>query len=280
MFPVYTSDPLAWARPFPAQPQLYYAAHWHEIVGAAAFYFLIQAVSPFLLARLLGASYTQLTKRTRLNFDIHVVSMVQCVASIALLLPTWNHPEIRNRAVDPVNAVFGYNAYLGFVSAVTTGYFVWDLYVCLRHVKLFGAGFLLHAFVALYVFGCLLQPYLLPWIPSFLLFELSTPFVNFNWFVLHLPKGTVSDRAVAINGVLLLASFFSVRILWGFYAVGLLACDMWRTRGMVSPFFPVSYLVLNVALDVLNLVWFSKMVAIARKKFAAIAKAKEVAKME
>lgn len=259
-------DPLAWARPFPADPQLNFARHWHEIALLLAFYFSIQLAAPWVSTRLLGKTYTSLNKKTRINFDIHVVSMVQCVVLITALLPALRHPHFTNRAVDPVLLIFGYSPQQGFLSAITIGYFLWDLYVCVRYVGLFGAGFLLHAFAALYVYLCSLLPYCMAWAAPFLLFELSTPFVNFNWFFSRLPAGTVPQAWVLVNGVLLLVTFFSVRILWGFYAVGMVAYDMWRTRHMVLPVLPVSILALNLSLDVLNVYWFSRMLHIAKKQ--------------
>lgn len=269
------ADPFEWARPFPAEPSSHILAHWHEIAAAALVYFGIQMASPALCTRYWGLAYTNLNAKTRLNFDIHVVSMVQCIVSVVILLPTWFHPHFQNRAADPYSSLYGYNPYTGFVSAVTVGYFVWDMYVCLRHIKLFGVGFLLHAFVALFVFSNSFRPYCMPWVPAFLLFELSTPFVNINWFASRLPAGTVSDRTVAINGVCLLVTFFLVRIVWGFYAVALLAYDMWHVWRHDHWFFPVSTLVLNVSLDVLNVYWFSKMLAIAKKKLLGASKKTE-----
>lgn len=266
MLPVLETDPLAWARPFPQNPQSHYAAHWHEIVLSTVFYFVLQAVSPFIGKALFKKSYTGLNAKTKLNFDIHVVSMFQCIVSILILLPTWNHPHIKNRATDPHSSIFGYNPYSGFVSSVTIGYFVWDMYVCLRYLSFFGVGFLVHAFAALFVFSCSLLPYALPWVPAFLLFELSTPFVNINWFASRLPPGTISDTVVAINGILLIVVFFSVRIVWGFYAITLAALDMYAVRDQAPLFFPLSIVLLNVALDILNVYWFTKMLAIAKKK--------------
>lgn len=270
-----TDDPFAWARPFPAEPTLHIAAHWHEIVAAAIVYFVIQLVSPAFSKRWFGLAYTNLNPKTRLNFDIHVVSMVQCIVSVVILLPTWKHPHFQDHRADPYLSVYGYNAYSGFVSAVTVGYFVWDLYVCLRHIKLFGPGFLLHAFAALFVFANSFRPYCMPWVPAFLLFELSTPFVNINWFASRLPPGTVSDRVVAVNGVLLLVTFFLVRIVWGIYAVCLLAYDMWFVWRHVHWFFPVATLLLNFSLNLLNIYWFSKMLAIAKKKLLGSSKKAE-----
>lgn len=195
--------------------------------------------------------------------------MVQCLVSIAIIVPGWNNPDWINRQSDAALSIFGYNGYAGFVSAITVGYFVWDLAVCLLHFDLFGFGFLLHAFAAFVVFTCTLRPYCLPWVPAFLLFEASTPFVNINWFASRLPAGTVSDKVVAINGLLLLVVFFVVRILWGFYAVSLVSMDMWATLDQASLFFPAVILGLNMSLNVLNTYWFYKMVMIAKKKFLA-----------
>lgn len=277
MIPILTDDPLEWARPFPQDPQSFYSRHWHEIVLSTAIYFGIQAASPAVSTRLFGKTYTGLDAKTKLNFDIHVVSMVQCVISIAVIMPGWCHPFIANRVNDPYLSIFGYTPYSGFVSGITIGYFIWDLVVCLLHHKLFGLGFLLHAFAALFVFGVSLKPFCLPWIPSFLLFELSTPFVNINWFASKLPAGTISDRVVAINGLLLLVTFFLVRILWGFYAVVILSIDFYQVLDHVHIFFPLAILTLNGSLDMLNLYWFSKMLAIAKKKLSG-AKAQPLAK--
>lgn len=277
MFVLY-EDPLAWARPFLANPDSTFLLHWHEILGSFLFYCAIQAVSPAISTALLGKSYTGLNHKTKLNFDIHVVSMVQCIISVVTLIPAWGHEHFQSRVADPYASIFGYNAYSGFVTAITIGYFIWDLIVCLAYLKLFGVGFLLHAFAALYVFGvALLKPYCMPWMPAFLLFELSTPFVNINWFSSRLPAGTVPDKVILINGLLLLATFFFVRIIWGFYAVGLVAYDMYRVAHLASLFWPWSILILNFSLDVLNVYWFMKMVAIAKKK-AQGAKTRPVAK--
>lgn len=279
--PVLTKDPLEFLRPFPEHPTLHWLAHWHEVILSLVFYSVIQLLSPWVSKRVVGKAYTDLDRKTRINFDIHVVSMVQCLISVGALIFSWNHDHITNRLVDPFLSVFGYNPYTGFVSAISVGYFLWDLVVCMQHYDIFGPGFLVHAVAAMTVFVCSFRPFCLPWVLSFLLFELSTPFVNVNWFASRLPAGYVSDRVVAINGILLLITFFVVRILWGFYAVGLLAYDMWQVREHVHPFYPIVVLGLNVSLDFLNLYWFSRMLRIAKKKFSkARPIAKEISKIE
>lgn len=106
----------------------------------------------------------------------------------------------------------------------------------------------------------------MPWVPAFLSFEGSTPFVNMNWFASKLPAGTFSDKFVMINGLLLMVVFFVVRILWGFYAVSQVAYSLWHSRDLVHPFFPIVVLSINLMLNALNVFWFYKMVKIAKKK--------------
>lgn len=267
--PVFYEDPFMAYRPFPAEnTDNHFINHWHEIVVMVLFYTGLQKMSPYVSTKMVGTSYTSLKERVRLNFDIHVVSMVQCVISLGLLAPMWNHPNFQNRATDPYNSLYSYYPYGGLVGACTTGYFVWDVYVCARYYKSFGIGFLLHGLAALYVFSCTLKPFCMPWIAGFLLFEASTPFVNINWFASRLPSGVISEKVVLINGICLLVSFFSVRILWGFYAVALVAIDMYKTWNHINPFFPVMTLALNLVLDVLNVFWFYKMLMIAKKKLS------------
>ncbi|CAK7905706.1 hypothetical protein CAAN1_14S04016 [[Candida] anglica] len=263
--PVFTEDVFLQYRPFPAEPTNFFVAHWHEILGSYVFYQTIQFLSPWFSTRFFGKSYTNLSPRTKINFDIHVVSMIQCIISILVIIPMLNHPFYVNSLVDPKQGILGYYPYGGFVGAITSGYFVWDTYVCLRYFHLFGWGFLFHGVAALYVFASTLVPFCLPWIPAFLLFELSTPFVNMNWFASRLPSGVFSAKFVAINGILLMVTFFSVRIIWGLYAVYLIAFDMYAVKDLVHPFFPLSILGLNFFLNILNIYWFYKMVLLAKK---------------
>ncbi|RLV92129.1 Topoisomerase I damage affected protein 4 [Spathaspora sp. JA1] len=261
-----TEDPFAKYRPFPANPQSILAAHWHEILGSFIFYLVVQALSGPIFSRIMGPRYTKLPKRTRINFDVHVTSMVQCCISISLLVPHLSNEHWANRLSDPANSLVGTTPFGAMVCAVTVGYFVWDIYVCTKYFALFGFGFLFHGFAAAYAFGAGLVPYCQPWAGAFLAFELSTPFVNMNWFASKLPAGTFSERTIIINGLCLIISFFLVRIVWGFYAVYMLAMDMFATWDLVPSFLPISMLTLNFSLDVLNVFWFSKMIMIAKKK--------------
>jgi TLC domain len=49
--------------------------------------------------------------------------------------------------------VYGYTGGTALIQAFATGYFVWDLYICIRYFKLFGPGMLAHAISALNVYS-------------------------------------------------------------------------------------------------------------------------------
>lgn len=274
--PVYDEDIFLKFRPFPAEPQTLWAAHWHEVVGSIIFYVIIQKLAPVFSKIWLGSKYTTLDRRTKINFDIHVVAMVQCILSIVVLLPMWNHPLWQNRLNDVNGSILGATPYGGFVSSFTAGYFIWDLYVCLVHFSMFGVGFLMHALSALVVFGSTLYPFCMPWIPAFLIFELSSPFVNINWFASKV--GCFSEKVVMINGLCLLVTFFFVRIVWGFYAVAIVFVDMYKIWGDLPFVLPYLILSINVLLNSLNIYWFKKMVQIAMKKASGKKSTKKVVK--
>ncbi|AOA62842.1 hypothetical protein PP7435_CHR2-0167 [Komagataella phaffii CBS 7435] len=259
--PIY-DDPLLWLRPFPAEPRNLLEKHWHEIAISFIFYQVLYYLSAPICAYIFGSHYThEISKKQRINFDIHVVALVQSFISILLTLPLFKDPMWKE---DPI---FGHTPFSNLVSALTAGYFIWDSIVCIQHFKMFGLGFLLHAFAALYVFMMAFKPFCQPWIPAYLIFELSTPFVNINWFIARLPDGYVSTKFTVINGLLLMVTFFSVRIVWGLYAVVQTFADYWPIRDQVPGWLALPIFALNLLLDVLNMYWFYKMVLIAKKKF-------------
>ncbi|ODV87731.1 hypothetical protein CANARDRAFT_193875 [[Candida] arabinofermentans NRRL YB-2248] len=221
-------------------------------------------IAPFINAKLWGTTYTELTnKKRKINFDIHIVAFIQSLVSIGICIPMFNHPMMHS---DPV---FGSYDFGVFCASITCGYFIWDLfYCCIWHFDLFGFEYLFHAFAALVVFGTSLYPFCLPCVPVFLIFELSSPFVNIHWFLSRVPSGTVSDRFFLINGLLLMTTFFFSRIVWGFYAAVKMFLICYSVKDQLPVYIIPMIFTLNIGLNYLNVVWFTKMVSIASKKMA------------
>ena len=134
---------------------------------------------------------------------------------------------------------------------------------------------------------------------SFILYELSTPFLNIHWFCDKL--NLTGSNIQLYNGIVLLVTFFACRILWGTYQSILIYSDIY-TALTTSPSSPLAstiyegkcggnstsfstgvpsdcgfgdlpmwlvsvYLVGNTALSLLNFYWFGQMVKAVRKRF-------------
>lgn len=58
------------------------------------------------------------------------------------------------------------------------------------------------------------RPFLNYYGAVFILYELSTPFLNFNWFMDKL--GWTGSKIQLLNGLVLISTFFGARIAYGF----------------------------------------------------------------
>lgn len=263
MFTLLTEDPFLPYSFFP-QAESLYLLHLHEIVGALLFYVVIyQWVAPVLNRLIFGKHYTSIEKASlRIDFDVHIVSHIQCVVTMYAIAPIIFTP------LD-LNVVTYRDDLCAMASSLTLGYFLWDLAVCLLHYELYGIQFLAHCLSSLYVVALTLKPFCLSWAGKFLLFEASTPFVNNNWFITQLSRGASKPPVPfwfnVLNGLLLLTVFFTVRILWGFTAIILLVQQMWKVSDQLPVLQTIVLLSLNFTLNSLNVFWFSKMLKIARK---------------
>jgi hypothetical protein len=127
--------------------------HIHELLLATLFYHVIcTIVSPLLSTALFPKIYPSLPHRTRLNWDVHVVSLTQSLVINALAL--WVMWVDRERgAMGWEERVWGYDGAGGMIQGFAAGYFLWDLMICIRWLGVFGWGLLAHAVAALVVFS-------------------------------------------------------------------------------------------------------------------------------
>ena len=142
------------------------------------------------------------------------------------------------------------------------------------------------------------RPFLNYYSNVFILYELSTPFLNIHWFFDKL--NMTGSRGQFYNGIALLSTFFSCRLIWGTYQSAIVYVDMWKAvHTAPSPeyiaaafsdpttaydvnknlmFFsrdadtlPLwlagTYIASNIVLNTLNWYWFFKMVSAVRKRF-------------
>jgi len=127
--------------------------HIHEVLGSfLAYTFINIVVAPWLSKRLFPIKYTRLSPERKINWDVHVVSLVQSTTINVLALWVMFTDEERKN-MDWRERVWGYTGAAGMIQGMATGYFLWDLMVTVQHVKVFGLGMLAHALSALLVFS-------------------------------------------------------------------------------------------------------------------------------
>ncbi|KFH40733.1 putative TLC domain-containing protein-like protein [Hapsidospora chrysogenum ATCC 11550] len=259
--------------------------HIHEVVAAALLYSVVfWPISPLISHFLAPDHYSKLPRKRRLNWDAHVVSMVQSCLINALAIWVILVDDER-RAMTWEERIWGYTGGCALIQALAAGYFLWDLIVTSLNLDVFGIGTLAHAMAALLVYSLGFRPLVNYYSPIFILWELSTPFLNIHWFMDKM--GMTGTRAQLYNGFLLLGSFFTCRLLFGTYHSYCVMGDFWRAtrsppgieklvsssmafadEGATVPVWAaLAYLSSNLTLNFLNFYWFFKMISAVRKRF-------------
>lgn len=272
--------------------------HAHHIIAAFLFYeFVFDFVSPILSKWLFPKTYNGLDRRGRVNWDAHVVSMVQCIIINSMALHVIFTDPAREKATqDWRERLWGYTPEAGRVQGFASGYFLWDVIVSIQHFDVMGFGSLLHGIAAFGITNLGFRPFANYYGINFVLYELSTPFLNIHWFLDKF--GMTGTSAQFFNGILLLTSFFGCRLVWGIYQSYLIYSDVWNAWHAATPmatncarFFRATnlkalmnvpmackvlptwlggfYVGANSLLTVLNMYWFVKMVAAVRKRFSS-----------
>jgi len=125
--------------------------HAHEVVLAFLWYhFVLYVLSPVLSRALCPKVYNGFNRRTRLNWDIHWVSMVQALFINAAALYVIFNDEQR-KEMDWRGRLWSYTPASGMVQGFAAGYFLWDLQISAQYMSVTGPSALVHAIGALAV---------------------------------------------------------------------------------------------------------------------------------
>ncbi|THH26604.1 hypothetical protein EUX98_g7588 [Antrodiella citrinella] len=233
--------------------------HFSTLVYTVVFYtFLHVIVAPYLSPIVAPVAYAKLKgSRSRNNWHIHLVSFVNAIALSWLSYKSLFHDKTE------ADKAFGWHESIGTLDAVAVGYFIWEFVDAAYNYT--DLGFVLHGLICTVLYTLTFKPFMGYYSPRFLLWELSTPFLNIHWLLDKLDlTGSIYQY---VNGILLLSVFFSVRIVYGLTMSFYFAQTLLEVRNQMSPLFVVTLFVGNIVLNGLNLFWFYKMIATLRKRF-------------
>ncbi|KAF8609921.1 DUF887-domain-containing protein [Ceratobasidium sp. AG-I] len=233
-------------------------AHFQTIALSFGVFTLVYAASAILSPSLAPRTYPQLSWRGKHSWNVHAVSMAHAV----VIGPMAAHRLLVLPDVGSAEKAFGWHESMGRLHGIAVG-FVWDtIESVLAQVDV---GFIIHGLACAVIFGMSYRPFMAYYGPCALVWELSTPFLNSKVYLdkLHMTGG----RLQAINGVVLLSVFFAVRVCYGIYIsfdFFHTLLDVWET---IPTALALTYALGNVTLNILNLFWFTKMIAAIRKRF-------------
>jgi hypothetical protein len=125
--------------------------HAHEITGSFLFYtFIFLLISPILSVRLFDDRYSRLPRKTQLAWHVKVVSTIQstfiCILALYIIFVDQDRQKLGWEG-----RLWGYSGASGMVQAFAAGYFIWDVFVSIRHIGVLGPGSLTHAISALLI---------------------------------------------------------------------------------------------------------------------------------
>ncbi|KAI9021234.1 DUF887 family protein [Hyaloraphidium curvatum] len=216
-------------------------------------------LSSFTVFESLSKAYRTLERAKKIDFGTRVVSTCFSTYAVAASLMTVGDPRLGS------DKLFGYSYEAGQVMGVALGYFLWDLFICTQHFRLFGPGFLVHAICCINIYLWIMRPFLMYFGVKVLLRVDQTPFVNNHWFMDKL--GYTGSSLQLANGLLLIGAFFGIRIVYGSITSTKFFYEMISRRDELPPYLPYIYGIGNLTLNFLNLFWFSKMIRSVHSRF-------------
>ncbi|KAI0313660.1 DUF887-domain-containing protein [Amylostereum chailletii] len=225
----------------------------------ASFALLQLWLSPTLSRVILGPQkWKDLGKRTQGGWNVRVASTVHALLVVPLAVRCFSSPVL------DMDRAFGWDDTAGALYAMSCGYFAWDTLTSI--VQYEGIGFVVHGVVCLAIYLMGFRPFLAYYGTRFLLWELSTPFLNIHWFLDK--TGRTGSVFQLLNGAALISTFASVRLVYG----GIMSYQFYQTIAAVKSQIPPSlfyaYAAGNIVLQGLNWFWFTRMIAALRKRFS------------
>jgi hypothetical protein len=242
----------------------YFATTLPRIFASALFFTIVYHVGKVFSKRL-SSTYSHLPKVSQIDWSTRVVSMAHaCIVLPLSVYAVYFEGEL------PKDVIFKTSYWSNMVCAISGGYFVWDLLICLKHLSVIGYGFLLHAVYCGIVFlGVQFPPMLHYFALTYLLYEATTvfmnPFVMMEMMKTHPTKkrGDTFHKVQFYISVCFALLFLVIRMIGGNYYLYLLweipsarMNEMTAYHQMMWKIFFVA----GVLSSLLNTYWFAEIV--------------------
>ncbi|KAI8988915.1 TLC domain-containing protein [Pilobolus umbonatus] len=233
--------------------------HWQVVLTSTVMFAIVYEMSRLFSPLLFPKTFQFFKGYNGPNWHVHVVSTVHCIIVVIGSFFILNDNTLNE------DRVFGYVRWAADIYSISCGYFLWDTIIAIYFYQHQGISMVCHGLVSFSVFILSFRPFINYYGAIFLMYELSTIFLNFHWFMDKL--GWTGSKIQLINGIILLATFFGARIVFGF----VMSYKLWNDIHLVREHVPWLYYIVygggNFITSCLNVWWFSQMIAMLRKRF-------------
>jgi len=235
------------------------------LVAFALFSIVYICLHPFQEYVWKNKSYLRLSDHKKKDWNSRIIAFTHaiiispfCVSLIFLYGFPWNKTEYQ---YDEKEVDLYYKAI-----SISIGYFMWDIIYSISDYKKGGVAFIVHGVCAflIYIFT-FKHPVLGHYAILYLNYELSTIFLNIYWILDKL--NLTGSILQLVNALLLLVTFFCVRIAFGSITVTKLLYDLFFERRFCSVYLVIYFFINIVPMQLLNYIWFYKMIKSVFKHF-------------
>ncbi|KAJ1811767.1 hypothetical protein LPJ75_003985 [Coemansia sp. RSA 2598] len=233
------------------------APYWPRVFASAAIFELIFRVGQAVTPVIFPSMWKRLNKIERYKWCVRLVSIAHACYMVTTSLVVIANSKLRS------NPIHGYDPVAESAYSITVGYFLWDIIDTYKNIQIAGFGFMAHAIMSFGVYLLSFTPFLQYYGACFMMFEVSTIFLNVHLFFEDL--GLQDAIIYFINGMALVSSFFFARIVYG----TILSVNVWRSIAdseiSISPFITGFVKLANITLMGLSYYWFSVIIMTAKR---------------
>ncbi|KAG2189708.1 hypothetical protein INT46_010086, partial [Mucor plumbeus] len=183
--------------------------HWQTVLTSTVVFAIIYEISRIFSPVLFPKTFQFFKGYNGPNWHIHVVSTIHCLVVVLGSFFIFADNSLNE------DRVFGYVRWAADIYSISCGYFLWDTIIAVYFYKYQGISMVFHGIASFSVFIFSFRPFVNYYGAIFLMYELSTIFLNFHWFMDKL--GWTGSKIQLVNGVVLLLTFLGARIVFGTY---------------------------------------------------------------
>lgn len=207
----------------------------------------------------------------RIKWGHMLTSTFHCLITIWWSTYLWYSKTL---ATTLESRVHGYLPIYGNLMAFTIGYFLFDFSLCVYHVRMYGYGFIIHAILGIVSMSLSLRPCMMYPASRFLIFELSTLFVNSHWIIEKLGYG--GTKLILVNDIIGFLIYVVVRLIFGPYLTYRFASDLYAERHRIKITFSILASLGHLTTHTLNFYWFFKLLKSVTKSMNSTKQSKKV----